>query len=100
MTYSGEKYQPNKVEEVEKKKVEVAGYIVTQLSQTEYEAENGDQRLDFFFDTSDPDAIEVFVFDSDIPTGGSQDPCIKAFYADDLEEAVSKAMALKRELIH
>ncbi|MDQ3816157.1 MAG: hypothetical protein M3362_00525 [Acidobacteriota bacterium] len=100
MTFSGEKFPGDEGEASEKKSIEIAGYVVTQLSETEYEAENAAQRLDFFFNASDPDAVEVFVFDSERPTDSAQDPCIKAFYADDLEEAVTKAMALKRELIH
>jgi hypothetical protein len=79
-----------------KREVHVAGYTITQLNETEYEALNEQQKLDFHFDTSNPAAVEVFVFDSDLPTGGGLDPCITAFYAEDLETAVRQAMALTR----
>jgi hypothetical protein len=80
---------------MDKRNIQVAGYTVTQLNETEYEAENKFQKLDFHFDTGRPEAVEVFVFDSEVPTQGGQDPCVAAFYAEDLEEAVVKAMNLK-----
>ena len=49
---------------VEKTQIQVAGYTITQLTETEYEAENKEQSLDFYFDTGHPNAVEVFVFDS------------------------------------
>jgi hypothetical protein len=79
-----------------KKEIQVAGFTVTQLDETEYEAVNEQQKLDFHFDTGNPAAVEVFVFDSDVPTEGGQDPCITAFYAEDLETAVRQAMGLTR----
>lgn len=81
---------------MEKKEIEVAGYAVTQLNETEYEAENPSQDLDFYFDAGRQEAVEVFVFDSKLPTKGTQDPCIKVFYAEDLEDAVVRAMSLRR----
>lgn len=84
---------------MEKRIIQVAGYPITQLNETEYEAENKFQKLDFHFDTGRPEAVEVFVFNSEIPTQGTQDPCITAFYAADLEEAVIKAMDFKREAL-
>jgi hypothetical protein len=81
---------------VEKTPIQIAGHTITQLTETEYEAENKEQSLDFYFDTGHPNAVEVFVFDSRIPTQGDQDPYITVFYAANLEEAVSKAMALTR----
>ena len=81
---------------MDKKQIDIAGYTITQLDETEYEAENKEQGLDFYFDTGHPSAIEVFVFDGSIPTQGEQDPCIAAFYAGDLETAVRQAMALTR----
>ncbi len=82
---------------MEKQYIQIAGCIITQLTETEYEAENKQQNLDFYFDCKSPNAVEVFVFDSELPTRGEQDPCIVAFYGEDLEDAVTKAMALKRE---
>lgn len=79
-----------------KREIQIAGHTVTQLNETEYEAVNEQQKLDFHFDTGNPAAVEVFVFDSDVPTEGGQDPCITAFYAEDLETAVRQAMALTR----
>jgi hypothetical protein len=79
-----------------KKEIPVAGYTIAQLNETEYEAVNEQQKLDFHFDTGNPAAVEVFVFDSDLPTEGGLDPCITAFYAEDLETAVRQAMALTR----
>jgi hypothetical protein len=81
---------------MERKKIEVGGYAVTQLSETEYEAENKEQNLDFHFDTAHPSAVEVFAFDSLLPINGEKDPCIAAFYAEDLEGALRQAMALTR----
>jgi hypothetical protein len=82
-----------------KRQVEIAGYTITQLDETEYEAENKEQGLDFYFSAEHPAAVEVFVFDSTIQTQGSQDPCIAAFYAEDLESALKQAMALTRRSI-
>jgi hypothetical protein len=82
-----------------KREIQVAGSTITQLSETEYEAVNEEQKLDFHFDTGNPAAVEVFVFDSDIPTEGGMDPCMTAFYAGDLEMAVRQAMALTRRLL-
>jgi hypothetical protein len=81
---------------MEKKEIQVAGFVITQLDETEYEAVNEQQKLDFHFDTGNPAAVEVFVFDSNLPTEGGKDPCITAFYAEDLETAVRQAMALTR----
>jgi nucleotide-binding universal stress UspA family protein len=81
---------------MEKREIQVAGYTITQLDETEYEAANEQQKLDFHFDTGNPAAVEVFIFDSDVPTEGEQDPCITAFYAEDLEAAVRQAMTLTR----
>jgi hypothetical protein len=82
---------------MEKMQILITGYTLTKLTEIEYEAENKEQGLDFYFDTGHPNAVEVFVFDSRIPTQGEQDPYITVFYAANLEEAVSKAMALTRE---
>jgi hypothetical protein len=78
--------------------IQVTGYTITQLTETEYEAENKGQSLDFYFDTGHPNAVEVFIFDSKISTQGEgdQDPYITSFYAANLEDAVSKAMGLTR----
>jgi hypothetical protein len=81
---------------MEKRYLQIAGYDVTQLSETEYEAENKEQGLDFHFDTSNPAAVEVFAFDSTLPTDGEQDPCVAAFYAENLQDAVIRAMSLQR----
>jgi hypothetical protein len=84
---------------MKKIEVKVAGHNITQLNETEYEAENMFQKLDFHFDTGRPEAVEVFVFDSQLQTQGKDDPCITAFYAADLEEAVIKAMSLSRDAL-
>lgn len=81
---------------MEKREMRIADHAVTQLNETEYEAVNEQQKLDFHFDTGNPAAVEVFVFDSDVPTEGGQDPFITTFYAEDLEAAVRQAMALTR----
>jgi hypothetical protein len=81
---------------MDKRRIEIAGYTVIQIDETEYEAENKEQGLDFYFDAGHPDAVEVFVFDSTVETKGDVDPCIAAFYAGDLETAVRQAMALTR----
>lgn len=81
---------------MEKREIQIADHIITQLNETEYEAVNEHQNLDFHFDTGNPAAVEVFAFDSDVPTEGGEDPCITVFYAEDLETAVRQAMALTR----
>src|SRR4051794_22618160 len=82
---------------MERQEINIAGHSITQVDETEYECENENQKLDFHFDAGHPDAVEVFVFDSDIPTHGEQDPCITAFYAESLEDAVIKAMSIQRD---
>jgi hypothetical protein len=79
-----------------KRDIQVAGYTITQLCETEYEAVNEQQKLDFHLDTGNPAAVEVFVFDSNLPTEGGLDPCFTAFHAEDLETAVRQAMTLTR----
>lgn len=83
---------------MDKSQIQVAGYLITQLNETECEAENKAQEMDFYFVAGHPDAVEVFVFDSRIPTHGAEDPCVTAFYAADLKEAVNKAIALTRRI--
>lgn len=92
-------WNESEVRAVEKTQIQVSGHTITQLTETEYEAENNVQNLDFYFDTGHPNAVEVFAFDSRIPTQGDQDPYITVFYAANLEEAVNKAMALTRRAL-
>jgi hypothetical protein len=55
---------------VGKKQIPIAGFSIIQLNETEYEAENKEHGLDFYFDAGHPDAVETFVFDSsNIDTG-------------------------------
>jgi hypothetical protein len=84
---------------MDKRQIQIAGYTITQLDETEYEAENSEQSLDFYICAEHPDAVEVFVYDSAVPTEGEQDPCIAAFYAQDLETAVHQAMSLTRRAL-
>jgi hypothetical protein len=77
--------------------VKIAGYSIRQLSETEYEAENTEEKLDFHFDMAQQDGtVEVSVFDSNIPPQSKEDPFLEGFFADSLDEAVREAMKLKR----
>jgi len=78
--------------EMEKQTVEIGGYSITKLNDTDYEAANPLQELDFYFEADDPEEVKVFVFDSLKPTKGKDDPCLAVFYAADLEEAVTDVM--------
>ncbi len=80
-----------------RKQVQIAGHCVTQITESEYEAENRDQGLDFYFDTGRQEAVEVLVFDSRISNHGEKDPYIANFYSSNLETAVNKAMSLTRQ---
>ena len=70
---------------MDKKKVSVSGFEIFQLTETEYEGENKNQELDFYFDIGHPSAVEILVFDSNISTRGEQDPYITRFYAANLD---------------
>jgi hypothetical protein len=52
---------------MKKQMITVAGYRITQPSETTHEADNPQESLDFYFDTEDPEEVEVTVFDSTIP---------------------------------
>lgn len=84
---------------MQKKYIKVAGYNVTQLSDTTYEANNPQESLDFYFDTSDPEEVEVTVFDSTIPTKSDQDPSLAVWYAETLEEAVKECMTFTKKTL-
>ena len=80
---------------MQKKEIEVAGYKVTQLSETEFEAENLEQNLDFYFEINDENEVDIFVFDSQIKYSkpdGNLNPCIDFFQSENLETAVNLAM--------
>jgi hypothetical protein len=59
---------------MKKQMITVAGYKITRLSETTYEADNPQESLDFYFDTEDPEEVEVTVFDSIIPNKSGNDP--------------------------
>jgi len=80
---------------MDKRIVMVSGHEIIQLTDTEYEAENPAQNLDFYFDVQ-PEVVEVFVFDSLVETSGDEDPCIATLYAENLEGAVVWAMSLEK----
>lgn len=82
---------------MEKAQMQIAGHAITRLNETEYETDNKEQELDFYFDTGNSNAVEVLIFDSRLPTHGRRDSYITRFYAANLEEAVGRAMALKRD---
>jgi hypothetical protein len=84
---------------MEKKIINIAGYPVTQLTQTAYEAVNPAQKLDFYFDAENSEEVEVYVFDSHIPTQGKREPCLAMFYASSLEEAITDVMKITKENI-
>ncbi len=83
---------------MQKHEIEIAGYKITKLSDTEFEAENLEQNLDFFIEKNDEDEFDVFVFDSKIKclSGNSNtDPLVFNFQCDTLEDAVKDAMEWK-----
>lgn len=84
---------------MEKKAVNIAGYEITQLSETTYEAANPKEQLDFYFNAEDPEEVEVFVFDSLVPNKGDKDPCLSLWYAPTLEEAVTECMTFTKEAL-
>ena len=82
---------------IEKKEIKIAGYHVTQLSSNTFEANNPQESLDFYFEVGDE--VEVFVFDSTIPTKSGQDPTLAVWYADSLEEAVKECMTFTKKTL-
>lgn len=93
---------------MEKQKVKIGGYEITQLSETDYEAENPKQELDFYFEKTDLDEIDVFIFDSRIKGKRNRtliskenepDAFLGIFSADSLEDAVTDAMQMTRETV-
>jgi hypothetical protein len=95
--YLSKAYNFGEIEMMEKKTVNVGEYPITQLTDTEFEAANPEQNLDFYFETDDPEEVKVFVFDSLIPTKSKDDPCLAVFYAASLEEAVTDAMTFRKD---
>lgn len=75
---------------MDKKTIKIGGYDVTQIAENEYELANPAQTLDFYFDTSDPSEVNVFVFDS--LRKNNDDPFLTVFSTDTLEEAVVDSM--------
>jgi len=91
---------------MEKKTVKIGGYDITQLSETAYEAKNPKEQLDFYFEETDLDEVDVFIYDSLIKTNRSRNliskenepnPFLGIFSASDLEEAVTDAMQLTKK---
>jgi hypothetical protein len=80
-----------------KKPVNIAGHNITQLTETTYEADNPQESLDFYFDTEDPEEVEVKVFDSTISNKSGQDPLLGVWYAESLEEAVKDCMTFTKK---
>ena len=85
--------------------VKIGGYEITQLSETDFEAQNLKQELDFYFEKNDLE-FDVFIFDSRIQgkrnrtlisKDNTQDAFLGIFSASDLEEAVTDAMQCTRE---
>lgn len=75
---------------MEKQTVKIGGYDVTQVAENEFELANPKETLDFYFDASDPEEIDVFVFDS-LRTN-KDEPFLANFSADSLEVAVVDSM--------
>lgn len=82
---------------MQKQEIEIAGYKITQLSKTEFEAENKEQNLDFYFEVNDENEIDVFVFDTEVKYTGRNaniEACITSFQSSSLTDAVSEAMSI------
>lgn len=75
---------------MQKQEIEIAGYKITQLSETEYEAENSKLNLDFYFEINEENEVDVFVFDSEIK--GIDCDIIANFSSDNMNMAVIDAM--------
>lgn len=71
---------------------------VRQLSKYDFDVQNPEQNLDFYFRVRRSGRVEVIMFDSLIPFGGEADPYLYDFEADSLELAVKDAMAWIRPL--
>lgn len=79
------------------KDIEIAGYKVKQLTEKTYEGNNEAEQIDFHITIAKSNEIEVFIFDSNIPTDGDEDPFLEVYTATSLEEAVEYAMTWCRD---
>lgn len=78
---------------MQKQEIEIAGYKITQLSKTEFEAENKEQNLDFYFEVNEENEVDVFVFDSKVK--GNACDSAASFTCETLDDAVFDAMNWK-----
>jgi hypothetical protein len=67
------------------------------INKNNYEFENKEQNLDFFFDITDKAQVQVVVFDSLIENVDSA--YLGVFFADKFENAVSEAKKITRNNI-
>lgn len=76
---------------MEKQEIEIAGYKIFQLSQTEFEAEDKSRSLDFYFEINEENEVDAFVFNSTKQT--SDNSCfIESGTYESLEEAVTSIL--------
>lgn len=75
---------------MQKQEIEIAGYKITKLSETEFEAANPEQELDFYFEFNEKNEVDAFVFDSRYLFPNCD--CLHSFTEENLEEAVRSAM--------
>lgn len=79
-----------------KKMVKIAGYNVTQLSETDYEIANPQEQLDFYFEVNvELGEVECLVFDSTIPNRSKDYPFLQVYSAKTIEEAVADVIQFK-----
>jgi hypothetical protein len=64
------------------------------LNKNNYEFENKDENLDFLFDSTDKEEIEVIVFDSFIEN--IDEAYLGVFFADGFEDAINETKKITR----
>lgn len=83
---------------MKKESVRIGEYLITKLSETEYEYVSMKQKLDFHFAVENPNEISVFIFDSLI-SENNEKAFLGTFHTSSLEEAVSEISYLSQENI-
>ena len=81
-----------------KNSVQIGEYLITKLSETEYEYANTKQELDFHFAIEEPNEVAVYVFDSLI-SEDNEKAFLGAFFASNLQEAISDVAQLTKNSV-
>lgn len=78
---------------MQKKEIEIAGYKITQLSEIEFEAENKEKNLDFYFEINEEDEVDTFVFDRKL---NNKNAFLFSFTESNLSDAIVAANSYSR----